>query len=636
MYIQLEDGEAYYQGGAAVTPPVYVYYNGSALNLGTDYTLKYKNNKNAGPATVTVTGKNNFAGAIKRDVSFTISPIDINKGIDDYASEMTVTIGAKVSPILVYNGKQLKLNKDFTISGDGLDNKGKYTAVTGNDAEGKPKPNKLKVTGINNFKGSFEIAVTVVEKNNARGLAIEIDKNFRPFFDDLDWNADWYAKETNLFTDKTDIVNGEQVTRPRKITVFEKGDRSKKALVQDTDFKVVTVSGNIKRAGTVKFMVVGMGKYSGNVTKSFKVFPKPLADDDINISAWCRDEATGEWDYKASNLTAIYSSTGSTLSNLRVRYKTDEVDGNSVYNGWLSLNRDYKVSYSANKKVGTGKVKITFINDYKGTKAQTREFKITGASLNAAVAIAPDMVYSKAGKNYISKPIVEYNGTIIKASEYTVSYKWASASDIDKTDDTKTEYNSGANIRLEENDQYAKVKVTIEPSAKSNFVLTYKDPADKPIPLTTTYCVRKAENVNNATALDLSKAKVEFFADPACTPAKQYKKIPYCGSEFYTPEKNDASNADGDGAVYVKVSVNGISNPVDPSLYAVTWINATNKGKATVVIVGKGPDTVAGAAEKSFAVGSKTTTIAIDSIGQWVDPVDRDPNTFKNFLNKIF
>jgi uncharacterized protein YjdB len=56
--------------GKAVKPKPKLTFGGKTLKLGTDYTLAYKNNKNAGTATVVVTGKGNFKGT--KNVSFKI------------------------------------------------------------------------------------------------------------------------------------------------------------------------------------------------------------------------------------------------------------------------------------------------------------------------------------------------------------------------------------------------------------------------------------------------------------------------------------------------------------------------------------------------------------------------------------
>ena len=63
--------------------------------------------------------------------------------------------------------------------------------------------------------------------------------------------------------------------------------------------------------------------------------------------------------------------------------------------------------------------------------------------------------------------------------------------------------------------------------------------------------------------------------------------------------------------MYVRVVIRsgGGRKVVDPSLYDVTWVDATAKGKATVVIRGKGTAT-----DKGMAVGSKKMGISITAM----------------------
>lgn len=56
--------------GKAITPTIKVMYNGKILSKNKDYTLSYKNNKNVGTATITVTGKGSYTG--KKSVTFKI------------------------------------------------------------------------------------------------------------------------------------------------------------------------------------------------------------------------------------------------------------------------------------------------------------------------------------------------------------------------------------------------------------------------------------------------------------------------------------------------------------------------------------------------------------------------------------
>ena len=58
--------------GKALKPSVTVTLDGKPLNKGEDYTVSYKNNKNCGKATVTVTGKGYYEG--KKSGSFIIKP----------------------------------------------------------------------------------------------------------------------------------------------------------------------------------------------------------------------------------------------------------------------------------------------------------------------------------------------------------------------------------------------------------------------------------------------------------------------------------------------------------------------------------------------------------------------------------
>lgn len=58
--------------GKAVKPKVTVEYKGKKLNEGKDYSITYKNNKNVGKATVTVTGKGGYTGS--NTATFNINP----------------------------------------------------------------------------------------------------------------------------------------------------------------------------------------------------------------------------------------------------------------------------------------------------------------------------------------------------------------------------------------------------------------------------------------------------------------------------------------------------------------------------------------------------------------------------------
>ena len=58
--------------GSAIEPEVTVMDGETTLTLGTDYEVSYSNNTNVGTATVTITGKGNYSGTVKK--TFTITP----------------------------------------------------------------------------------------------------------------------------------------------------------------------------------------------------------------------------------------------------------------------------------------------------------------------------------------------------------------------------------------------------------------------------------------------------------------------------------------------------------------------------------------------------------------------------------
>ena len=556
------DQPCYKYTGTAIKPAVEVYHNETLLALGTDYTISYKNNtKVSSAAALTVKGKGNFTGTSNM-VNFTIINADIAADTK-HPTKMTVVANTKVAPVIL-NGTKKLTAKDYMLTGEGLDGKGKYTDVTADGVF-----NTLTVKGIGSYEGSsFDIQVKVIDKSAAKNFAVTIDKDFQPVYD---------AKAINLTSlfQSADNQNG-------VIAVTDSADPSK-LLREGEDFTTVCIS-SLTNAGTVQFMLTGMGEYTGTVNKTFKINPLKVSDSSKFAVTFDENKV---YEYKAS---------GTTVDNLSVKYlgETEAQTDDQI----LRQGVDYKVTYGSNKTVSDAKdaeLKITFLGNYKGSTAVTKTFKIKAAMLSAqnTEVTVPDKVYAKADKAYKSAPIVSVDGMTIKASNYDVSYRWATASkaanDADYVSDDKVK------ITIAEGDSYAKVKVTITP--KGRYTL-----AEGAV-IEGEYYVRKSDG-----AADLSKAKITFHDKTG----NKLKNLEYNGAAFYTPEGNnpDAQNApDDENAVYVRVSVK--NKLIDPSLYDVIWTNAAAKGKATVVIRGKG---TAASHGNDIAVGSKNQSISIKAM----------------------
>ena len=142
----------YIYNGTQWKPAVTVSAGSRTLISGTDYSVSYGANINAGTGTVTITGKNNYSGNITKTFSIakrTITRTDIS-GIDSLY-EYT---GNPVNPVPVVtaNGTELIPNTDYTVA------YGTNTAI-GNGS--------VTVTGKGNYSGtvvlSFEIKSSVVK-----------------------------------------------------------------------------------------------------------------------------------------------------------------------------------------------------------------------------------------------------------------------------------------------------------------------------------------------------------------------------------------------------------------------------------------------------------------------------------------
>ncbi len=508
LKVRLANPDAkYVYTGSAIKPAIVVTNNGERLVAGVDYTVKYKNNVNASTdkATITVTGKGNIAGSTSE--TFEIQKKDIGAS-DIVEGSVVVLKNSKATPILLYNNKKLT-SKDF----DNADAKKKFT-----------EDSVITIEGKGNFEGRREIAVKVVDKLEKFTVKVEKEK---------------------LIYDGTEKLP--------KITVTNK---STKKELEPEDYKVV-YGGSTVNAGTVKFTVVGLGIYSGTVTKSYKISPCVVKD-------------TTQMDVDASGVNKAgygYTSKGVTIGDdLIVTCKTTgEV---------LTEGKDYKISYSGNKKVGTAKYTIKFQGNYKGSKSVKGEFTIVPAGLSDATdglkIVLADQIYKNKPNVYKSKPIVDIDGVTLKASNYTVEY-YKDAALTDKI--------SGKNkVSLDAEDSYTTIYVKI--IGKGNYKPVNGEYA------TAEYRVY-AKSYNS-----LAKAKITG------TDGKALKKVYYTGNE-QKPEVK----------VWIK---NGSTwEPVDADQYEVSYTNNVNKGKATIVVNGTG-DKYAGSKTAKFSIVAQSLKDLLD------------------------
>lgn len=517
LRVILQDPNAeYVYTGSAIKPAIIVTYDGEILAAGVDYTVKYSNNTNASlnkaeknKPRITITGKGNLTG--KSYTTFEIKPKDIAAD-DVLGGDLIIAMNTKVIPVLTYNSYKLT-NKDYTLENA----QKKYT-----------EDSMVKIVGNGNFTGSRTIPVKVVQKEELNKFIVSVE------------------------SEKL-VYNGKE----QKPSVVVSDAKTKATLKENTDY-VVVYPANITDAGTVKFSVIGMGAYTGTVTKSYTITPLEVRSG-MSFSG-----------VKAEGYP--YDMKGATIGDdLVVTYN----DGTSKIT--LKEEKDYKITYSNNKKVSTtkasAKFKVSFIGNYRGSAALKGTFSIYASGLSDAtpglkIAVADKIYTGKAG-SYKSVPYVSINGVALKTSDYVVTYY----KDAAMTQEIKGKFN---NIILNEGEAYATVYVKLV--GKGNY-------APK---VGTDSCATASYKVCSKTNLiDLSTAKVTFVDSLG----NKLSKVEYTGRAVQPEVK-----------VEVKVGKQYVEVPSDQ--YKVVYVNNVKKGKATAIITGTGTKYV-GSRSAKFTIASK-------------------------------
>lgn len=208
--------------GSAQKPKPIVKYVGEVLIEKDDYKLSYKNNKNAGVATVTVIGIGRFSG--RTELTFSILKKSISETVLAPLSSKTYTGKRIKHKVKFYDeNKRLKQGTDYTLLY--ADNKNVGTA-------------SVVIKGKGNYNGS-RIATFKITKRNLRNAKI--------------------------FGIKTYIRSGDVIVPEIKVT------KNGKTLRKGIDYNVSCF--NNQQVGNATVRITGTGNYSGTVVRYFKIVP---------------------------------------------------------------------------------------------------------------------------------------------------------------------------------------------------------------------------------------------------------------------------------------------------------------------------------------------------------------------------
>lgn len=366
-----------YTGRAITFDYMRVYMHKKLLRNNVDYTVKYKNNKNAGIGTVIVTGKGYYKGIFTKE--FNINKLDL-------ASLSNI----KVNDIeLKNNGKLQKGKPDISyVLSDGtcvrLSMGRDYTC------EYPKTDKKLEDYDSSAFtdNGTYSIIVTAKEKSNFIGTlkVKEVISDDGPSYIVKD------IKKCEIDINTDVIYKGDFISPIVKIIDPE----TDKTLKPDVDYTVCYLN-NLNASKKATIEINGIGKYKGLYKKVFTINPVAITKDNIIIEA-----------------PVIYEN-GGVVPSVTVKSK---INGKDMI---LSLGVDYTVQYRNNKSAvisGTNKptVKVTGKGNYTGIVE--KEFTISKGKLQNSLIYANDVVNKNKSGSYKSQiTLVDVNGKKLSAGK---------------------------------------------------------------------------------------------------------------------------------------------------------------------------------------------------------------------------
>lgn len=334
--------------GQAQTPSVTVTPPDSttALIENTDYAVAYTNNINAGTATVTVTGIDNYTGTLTQN--FTIRTKSVSKfNVTLSKTGYTYTGAAKTpKPTVISDVTQATLvkNTDYDVTYSKNTNAGTATVT---------------IYGKGNYHGKVKATFTIAKAD--------------------------ISKQSAKLSKTSYVYNGEKKTPKAAITY------KKSALLAGTDYSI-KYSSNTK-PGIAIVKITGKGNYTGTITKTFQIIPatpsllNALNSEKDIVLSWERDSKAdgyqiyrkkkgGNWKKiktikKNSVITYTDKNTGSygTTYSYQIRSYA-KADSKTLYSNY---------SNSLTRKVQTGQANFSSITPASNSSLLLTWDKVSGA-----------------------------------------------------------------------------------------------------------------------------------------------------------------------------------------------------------------------------------------------------------------
>ena len=426
--------------GSAIEPTVTVKDGSKTLTAGTDYTVTYKDNTNVGAATVTVTGKGNYTGAVETEFNITAKALTADM-VQSIASQPYT--GSAIEPtVTVKDGsKTLTAGTDYTVTYKDNTNVGAATVT---------------VTGKGNYAGSVSKTFTIEPKSITPVVTVTGDYTYTgsaitPQFtveitkDGMKLGDDQY---TVAFSGNTNAGTGKITVKAKDGGNYSFNDVSQNFTIKPKD--VTADRGSVEISVVVDkgtFDAPTFGDVTGRLTYSYdgattydaivaKLKTLQLgAKGDIGYTYTANGNytgtVTGKLHFTVVNLPAATITTVPAAKTGLTFNGTEQVlvnAGSGITGGTLQ----YKLgdgSYSAELPKVTNAGSYTVYYKVKGNNtthsdSSEQSFTVTIApkTVTAAVSVEPTS-YTYTGEAIVPTTVTVKDGsTVIPVSEYTVTY----------------------------------------------------------------------------------------------------------------------------------------------------------------------------------------------------------------------
>ena len=468
--VTVETIDAQTYTGSAIEPAVTVRSGSTGLTAGTDYTVTYADNTEAGRATATITGMGNYTGT--KTVNFTI-----NKA----APAVTA---APTANTLTYNGGAQALIAAGTAAGGemqySLTQNGTYSSAIPTGTDAKTYTVWYKVVGDRNHTNTdaASVSVTIAPKSVTAVVTLSQDsytytgRANMPAVTVKDGGTVIPAGEyTVTYTDNTNAGTATvtisdkdggnyNVTGTATFTIAKADSRVSVSIggwTYKDAAKTPTVSGNVG-GGAVTFLYKTAGADDSTYTATV-----PAAAGSYTVKAVVAESAN----YAAATATANFTIAARNIGSAGVNDIADQEFAKVIEpavtvtdGGVLTEGTDYTVTYRNNTDAGTASVVITGKGNYTGTKTVNFTIKAL-AKVDAPV-------------------VVDNSGAAVTRDDVTKDNLALNADGL-----AKYNKDSAGNVTTDKDVILANVKKAMSASADSAFIaaaVTGNDKADTVLP----------------------------------------------------------------------------------------------------------------------------------------------------------